>query len=114
MSLLLVVVVVVLPVVLLSPPGLEVAPLEFCKERMEQLSLPIYFEAPLWHFLVLHHWKSVRRGQTGVTFGHLEVSRNGTTPSQKYLKETKVYNEKQWTFLQLLGQERDEAQERQN
>ncbi len=67
-----------------------------------------------WHFLVLHHWKSVRRGQTGVTFGHLEVSRNGTTPSQKYLKETKVYNEKQWTFLQLLGQERDEAQERQN
>ncbi len=37
----------VLPVVLLSPPGLEVAPLEFCKERMEQLSLPIYFEAPL-------------------------------------------------------------------
>ncbi len=45
-----VVVVVVLPVVLLSPPGLEVAPLEFCKERMEQLSLPIYFEAPLWKY----------------------------------------------------------------
>lgn len=67
-----------------------------------------------WRALVLCHWKSVRRGQIDVTFGHLEVSRNGTTPSQKYLKETKVYDEKQWTLLQLLGQERDEAQERQN
>lgn len=66
-----------------------------------------------WHSLVQRHLKSVRRGQIDVTFGHLEVSRNGRTPSQKYLKETQVYNEKQRTFF-LLVQERDEAQRRQN
>lgn len=41
-----------------------------------------------------------------MTFGHLEVSRNDKTPSQKYLKETKVYNEKRRTFLLLVSEKR--------
>lgn len=38
------VVVDLLPVVLLSPPGLDVASLEICKERKLQQSLPICLE----------------------------------------------------------------------
>lgn len=66
--------------------------------------------------LVPRHWMSVRRGQIGVTFGHLEASRNGMTPSRKYLKETKHYNEKWRPSLLLLlpDSKKDEAQRRQN
>jgi len=41
-----VVVVALLLEVLLSPPGLEAAPQEFCKERMLQRALQVCSEAP--------------------------------------------------------------------
>ncbi|XP_073675968.1 tight junction protein ZO-2b [Garra rufa] len=80
---------VLLPVVLLFPPGLEVAPLEFCKERTA------YLQAVLtWCSLVLRHWKSVRRGQIGVTFGHLERHKaygDSFSKSVEYIHEVEVH-----------------------